>query len=167
MSPFCMPCAGYFCVQIRYIKSVNYPCLFTILRFRQDPATRINDNSPRGYVCVPRGHKEYIPRKHLSILVRLARNLPDFKIPKQASINAVVFSTAQRYCFFPVLANKKYVLGTKTAIFLWQGITGHVCGAYGAWNRCRLCTLFVIPVQRYIPQLPQHGSLSLIMWISN
>ena len=75
-----------------------------------------------------------------------SRNFLGFRLPKQASINAFIIMYAkpesacgrgvacflaphktpltalspQRYCFFPVRANKKYILDAKSGIFLRQ-----------------------------------------------
>lgn len=86
-------------------------CLFSILRFLQDPATRINNISPRRYVHTPHRCSGYIPRGHLSpsCFGRL-KNLAGFRTPKQASINAFCIFTSQRYNNFCILPNTSCIL---------------------------------------------------------
>lgn len=86
-------------------------CLFSILRFLQDPATRINNISPRRYVHTPHGCIGYISRGHLSpsCFGRL-KNLAGFRTPKQASINAFCIFTSQRYNNFCILPNTSCIL---------------------------------------------------------
>lgn len=103
-------------------------CLFSILRFLQDPATRINNISPRRYVHTPHGCSGYISRGHLSpsCFGRL-KNLAGFRTPKQASINAFCIFTSQRYNNFCILPNTSCILLIKIkraslCLFLQQGV---------------------------------------------
>lgn len=115
-------CVGYYTK-----KREQDTCLFSILRFLQDPATRINNISPRRYVHTPQGCCGYISRGHLSpSCFGWLRNLAGFRTPKQASINAFCIFTSQRYNNFCILPNTSCILlikikRTSLCLFLQQG----------------------------------------------
>ena len=70
-------------------KSVEpYLCLFFIVRFRNDPVARINNECPRRYVHRCGTQRIKHTKGHLSLSCFGLRNFPDFTIPKQALINA-------------------------------------------------------------------------------
>ena len=85
----------------KYRKSVEpYLCLFSNLRFLQDPATRISKLTPtpnmkchqteqsRRMLC---GRDSHIPKGVYCLLALGCEILQDFRLPKQALINAFYY----------------------------------------------------------------------------